>query len=197
MGMLIGEVSRLSGVSARMLRHYDSTGLVSPRGRTVGGYREYSADDIQRLFHVESLRSLGLSLREIRRALDDPEFAPSRLVDELIATARERIAGEEELLRRLRQVRSTEPDEWTDVLRIVALMRRLDSDNASQRQRAALSSAHSEAAPAELLAEALLAETDPNVAGALRWALARSATAASRFWRPRWTRPYRSCGNVP
>ena len=61
--MLIGEVARRSGVSARMLRHYDSLGLVRPTGRTGGGYREYSGADIRRIFHIESLRSLGLSLR--------------------------------------------------------------------------------------------------------------------------------------
>ncbi len=84
--MLIGEVSRRSGVSARMLRHYDALGLVTPTGRTSGGYREYSPDDIRRLFHVESLRTLGLSLEDTKRALDEPEFAPSALVGDLIRT---------------------------------------------------------------------------------------------------------------
>ena len=48
--MLIGEVARRSGVSTRMLRHYDALGLVRPTGRTVGGYREYSAEDIRGIF---------------------------------------------------------------------------------------------------------------------------------------------------
>jgi hypothetical protein len=63
--VLIGEVARRSGVSARMLRHYDALGLVRPTGRTGGGYREYSDEDIRRIFHIESLRSLGLSLRDV------------------------------------------------------------------------------------------------------------------------------------
>src|SRR3546814_13210589 len=71
--MLIGEVSRRCGVSTRMLRHYDTLGLVKPTGRTSGGYREYSADDIRRLFHVESLRTLGLPLNAAQRALDEPD----------------------------------------------------------------------------------------------------------------------------
>ena len=50
--MLIGEVARRSGVSSRMLRHYDTLGLVRPTGRTTGGYREYSDADIERLLHV-------------------------------------------------------------------------------------------------------------------------------------------------
>lgn len=66
--MLIGEVAQRSGVSTRMLRHYDSLGLVRPTGRTTGGYREYSDADLERLVQVESLRSLGLSLRDVARA---------------------------------------------------------------------------------------------------------------------------------
>lgn len=57
-----------------MLRHYDALGLVCPSARTTGGYRRYSPSDIERLLHVESLRSLGLSLAEVKRALDDAEF---------------------------------------------------------------------------------------------------------------------------
>ncbi len=74
--MLIGEVARRSGVSTRMLRHYESLGLVRPTGRTVGGYREYSAVDIRRIFQVESLRSLGMSLRQIARARAGNPVAP-------------------------------------------------------------------------------------------------------------------------
>ncbi|MFE5601714.1 MerR family transcriptional regulator [Streptomyces coelicoflavus] len=172
--MLIGEVARRSGVSARMLRHYESLGLVRPSGRTGSGYREYSRDDIRRIFHIESLRSLGLSLREIGRALDEPGFAPSALVDDLVRRTRERIEAETELLTRLRRIDATGPAGWEDVLQAVALLRALGSESAGARQRAALSSVHEAAVPVEALVEAALSETDPNVAGALRWALARA-----------------------
>ncbi|GLX03328.1 HEAT repeat domain-containing protein [Microbispora sp. NBRC 16548] len=172
--MLIGDVARRSGVSARMLRHYESLGLVRPTGRSEAGYREYSSEDIQRIFHIESLRSLGLSLREVGRALDDPGFTPSELVDDLIRQTRERIAAETELLTRLRRIGAAEPAGWEDVLRIVALLQALGSESAGKRQRAALSSVEEVSAPVEALVEAALSETDPNVAGALRWALARS-----------------------
>ncbi|GIH46979.1 DNA-binding transcriptional regulator, MerR family [Microbispora rosea] len=172
--MLIGEVARRSGVSARMLRHYESLGLVRPTGRNEAGYREYSSEDIRRIFHIESLRSLGLSLREVGRALDDPGFTPSELVDDLISRTRERIAAETELLTRLRRIGAAEPTGWEDVLRIVALLQALGSESAGKRQHAALSSAEEVSAPVEALVEAALSETDPNVAGTLRWALARS-----------------------
>ncbi|MFE6618179.1 MerR family transcriptional regulator [Streptomyces sp. NPDC008086] len=172
--MLIGEMARRSGVSARMLRHYESLGLVRPSGRTGSGYREYSAADIQRIFHIESLRSLGLSLREIGRALDDPGFTPAALVGDLIHQTRERIAAETELLTRLRRIDAADPAGWEDVLQIVALLQALQSKSADARQRAALSAADDVPVPVDALVEAALNESEPNVAGALRWALARS-----------------------
>ena len=158
-----------------MLRHYESLGLVRPTGRTEGGYREYSSEDIRRIFHIESLRSLGLSLKEAGAALDDPGFAPADLVDDLIRRTRERIAHETELLTRLRRIGAAEPAGWEDVLQTVALLHALGSDSAGERQRAALSPAAE--VPVEALVEAVLGETDTNVAGALRWGLARAGDA--------------------
>ncbi|TQF74636.1 MerR family transcriptional regulator [Rhodococcus spelaei] len=173
--MLIGEVSRRTGVSTRMLRHYDSLGLVKPTGRTTGGYREYSADDIRRLFHVESLRTLGLSLNEAMRALDEPDFAPADLVGDLIRHTRRRIAAEAELLTKLEHVDAASPAEWDDVLRIVTLLRALESNSAARRQQAILAQDGTVSLPVEVLVEAVLSEDDPNVAGALHWSLARAA----------------------
>ncbi|MEV6583944.1 HEAT repeat domain-containing protein [Streptomyces sp. NPDC051582] len=176
--MLIGEVAGRSGVSARMLRHYESLGLVSPTGRTGSGYREYSGEDIRRIFHIESLRSLGLSLRDVARALDDPGFRPSELVDDLVRATQERITAETALLARLRRIGAAEPAGWEEVLQTVALLQALGSDSPGQRQRAALASADTSPLPVEALVEAALGETDPNVAGALRWAVARSGEGA-------------------
>lgn len=170
--MRIGEVARRSGVSARMLRHYDALGLVSPSDRSSSGYREYSGDDLRRIFHVESLRSLGLSLKEIGRALDDPSFAPERLVADMIARSRERIRLEGELLERLHHVAAVGPSDWEGVLAVVALLSELDSGSPGERQRAALLAGGN--APVDALTGALLAEESTNVAGALRWALAQA-----------------------
>ncbi|MGW6129145.1 HEAT repeat domain-containing protein [Cellulomonas sp. NPDC055163] len=162
-----------AGISTRMLRHYDAIGLVSPSGRTSGGYRAYATDDLRRLFQVESLRSLGLPLGDVRSALDDPTFAPSALVDRLIASTRERVAREQELLARLREVRASEPAAWTDVLGLVALLRGLDHGQPAHRQQLLLTAPGVARVPAASLAEALLGEDDANVAGALQWALGR------------------------
>ncbi|MGO4629719.1 HEAT repeat domain-containing protein [Streptomyces sp. 2RAF24] len=190
--MLIGEVARRSGVSARMLRHYESLGLVRPTGRSGSGYREYSEENIRRVFHIESLRALGLSLRDVGRALDDPDFAPTELVDDLVRRTRERIAAETELLTRLRRIGAAEPAGWEEVLRITALLQALGSQSPGARQSAALASVSSRrsasssadgvpapAVPVEALVEAVLAEPDPVVAGALHWALAQTGEAAA------------------
>lgn len=176
--MLIGEVARRSGVSTRMLRHYDTLGLVRPTGRTVGNYREYSDADIRRIFHVESLRTLGLSLRQIARALQDPAFTPAGLVADLIRQTEQRLARQHELLDRLRAVDASEPTGWPDVLRLVELLHGLHSPHAARRQQTVLTPADPATLPTGLLAEAALTETDPHVAGALRWALARAGDDA-------------------
>lgn len=157
-----------------MLRHYDSLGLVRPTGRTVGGYRQYSDADIRSIFHVESLRSLGLSLREIAQVLADQSFTPQTLVSDLIRRTEERLVRERELLERLRAVENAAPGDWRDVLRIVQLVRTLGSTDPHRRLQAVLNPADNEPVPTDLLAAAVLAEAEPNMAGALRWALSRA-----------------------
>jgi DNA-binding transcriptional MerR regulator len=172
--MLIGEVAEQSGISTRMLRHYDRLGVVSPSERTSGGYRHYTDDDLRRLFHVEALRSLGLSLKEIAAVLDEPSFVPGAVVDRLAEQTRARIAAQQDLLATLERVRGSDPADWGDVLRTLGLLRGLDSDAPSTRQRVALSMSDPAGRDGPLLTEAALAETDPVAAGALLWALARA-----------------------
>ncbi|MGW8811985.1 HEAT repeat domain-containing protein [Gordonia terrae] len=178
--MLIGEVARHTGLSSRMLRHYDSLGLVRPTGRTSGGYREYSEADLERLMHVESLRSLGLSLRDVGRALDEPGFAPDTLMDRLIDDTTARMAADAQLLARLQDVRGAGHTEWSAVLGVVRLLRAVQSDNAADRQTAAMLAGEVRVS-GDSLADALLKEPDPNVAGALRWALAQRPGGVDRL----------------
>jgi MerR family transcriptional regulator, thiopeptide resistance regulator len=66
----IGELARQAGITVRALHHYDQFGLLSPSARTSGGHRCYSSGDVQRLHRVIALQSCGLSLEEIKTALD-------------------------------------------------------------------------------------------------------------------------------
>ena len=68
----IGEFSRLSRVSVRMLRHYDQLGLLTPSETDpFTGYRYYSADQLPRLNRILALRDLGFSLEQITGMLDE------------------------------------------------------------------------------------------------------------------------------
>lgn len=188
-GMLIGDVARRTGLSARMLRHYDGLGLVVPSHRTPTGYREYSPADLARLFRVEALRGLGMSLAEIGPVLDDPATEPGTLLAELRERTRERIAREQELLARLDRVEAGESRDWTEVLDLIALMRGLESNTGGRRLDAVLGSVDSGADPAGVLAAAALAEDDTNVASALAWALAQSGDSAAAHLAPGLTAP--------
>lgn len=61
----IGTAARLSGVSARMVRHYESLGLLARVVRTDSGYRQYSEADVRTLQFVKRGRDMGFSMAEI------------------------------------------------------------------------------------------------------------------------------------
>jgi DNA-binding transcriptional MerR regulator len=76
----IGEFSRLSRVSVRMLRHYDQLGLLKPsQTDSFTNYRYYSAEQLPRLNRILALRDLGFSLEQITGLLDE-ELPPEQLL---------------------------------------------------------------------------------------------------------------------
>ena len=76
----IGEVADAVGLSLRTIRYYDETGVVVPTGRSAGGFRLYTADDIERLRLVKRMKPLDFSLEEMRDVfalLDGADSTPA------------------------------------------------------------------------------------------------------------------------
>lgn len=65
----IGEVAEAVGLSLRTIRYYEEVGVVPPSGRTAGGFRLYTDDDIERLRLVKQMKPLDFSLEEMRHLL--------------------------------------------------------------------------------------------------------------------------------
>ncbi len=65
--MNIGDAADQSGMNARLIRHYESIGIIPKPSRTDAGYRVYSETDIHILIFVKRARSLGFSMKEIKK----------------------------------------------------------------------------------------------------------------------------------
>jgi MerR family transcriptional regulator, copper efflux regulator len=95
----IGEASALTGVSAKMIRHYESIGLIPPARRTFANYRLYNDADVHHLRFIKRARSLGFSIKQIGQLLglwSDPSRSSAEVkrlaqlhADDLAARIRE------------------------------------------------------------------------------------------------------------
>ena len=69
MQMNIGTAARHSGVSAKMIRHYEEIGLIPKAARSYSGYRTYTDNDVHTLRFIRQARSLGFSIKQIEQLL--------------------------------------------------------------------------------------------------------------------------------
>jgi DNA-binding transcriptional MerR regulator len=96
----IGEVSRQAAIGIETLRFYEKSGLLDKPARTYSGYRMYSSDVLDRLKFIKQAQTLGFSLDEIRKLIDDARSGHSPC-DEVREIVRVRL---EELDQRMREM---------------------------------------------------------------------------------------------
>lgn len=77
--MRIGELAKQAGLSTSLLRYYEDQGLLMSSSRTEAGYRVYGPDAAGRLGFIKRAKTLGLSLREIRRLIQEPTNSSTEL----------------------------------------------------------------------------------------------------------------------
>lgn len=110
--MNIGDASKASGITAKMIRHYETISLIETPLRTTAGYRVYGASDIHALRFVKRARSLGFSIEETRSLLGlwrDQNRASAEVKAMALAHVRDleaKAAGLQEMARTLRHLAS-------------------------------------------------------------------------------------------
>ncbi|MDD9877966.1 MAG: Cu(I)-responsive transcriptional regulator [Magnetovibrio sp.] len=104
--MNIGEISRETGLTAKTIRYYESIGLIPPADRKANGYRAYAPNDVATLKFISRARTLGFSLDEVRGLLT-LWHDKARASADVKAMALEHIAGIEDRIQELEQVKNT------------------------------------------------------------------------------------------
>jgi DNA-binding transcriptional MerR regulator len=97
-GWKIGELAKKTGLTVRMLHHYDRIGLFSPSGYTASGHRLYTLDDLKRLQQIVSLKQLGFRLKEIKSMMQNSDYDPA----EMLRLQIDRLDGQIRALTRLK-----------------------------------------------------------------------------------------------
>lgn len=107
--MNIGNASRESGVSAKMIRYYEQIGLLTPAKRSDAGYRLYSPDEIYALRFIRQARRLGFPVDDIRKLLALWQDR-SRASAEVKSIAIDHVAELDERIAELTNIRNTLAD---------------------------------------------------------------------------------------
>lgn len=118
--MHIGEFAERTGLSSRTLRHYEDIGLIPRTGRTEGGFRLYTEEDLRRMLTIRRMKALGYSTTEMGELLELLDTLEGRAPDQERDYARARLQAtlEDARIRREKLARQVErADEFLGILR--------------------------------------------------------------------------------
>lgn len=104
--MNIGQAAKASGVNAKLIRHYESIGIIPKASRTEAGYRTYSENEVHILAFVRRARSLGFSMKEIKKLVGLWRNR-SRASSDVKALTQTHIKALDEKIKELEAIRNT------------------------------------------------------------------------------------------
>jgi methyltransferase (TIGR00027 family) len=143
MWVKIGELAKRAGLTVRALRHYDQIGLLSPSGRSEGGFRLYSREDVVRLHRIQALKQLGFSLSEVRAFLEEPGASGVEIISNQLSVLEKQLQRAQILRDRLFRLREqlmrgeeTGVGDWLTVLELMTLYEEHFSREELERLRA-------------------------------------------------------------
>lgn len=177
----IGELARRAGLTVRTLHHYHDIGLLAPSVRSDSGYRLYTRDDVVRLYRIQALQRLGLSLTEIGTLLAGEGAALGDIVDQQLDAIDRQIAQAQALRERLTYLRArldagadSKVADWLAVLELMSLSEKYFRADELARLRQGLQATATQWPPMiAAVREAQAAGTPPHdpavQALALRW----------------------------
>jgi DNA-binding transcriptional MerR regulator len=100
----VGELAKQTGLTVRMLHHYDKIGLFSPSQSSDKGHRIYTETDIAKLQQIMSLKQLGFALDEIKEMMENPNLNPIEVIKVQLESIKECIQIQEQMFSRLERI---------------------------------------------------------------------------------------------
>ncbi len=108
----IGEASKATGVSSKMIRHYEEIGLLPKSKRTDSGYRVYREEDLHNLVFIKRARALGFSMSQIKKLMNlwlnksRKSSDVKKITQEHIEELEKKLKETEQMLKALKQMSS-------------------------------------------------------------------------------------------
>ena len=140
MSFTVGQLAKLTGLTVRALHHYHAIGLLEPSQRSESGYRLYTQADIVRLFRIQALQRLNLSLSEVAAVLAKDGAPLPEMIAQQLDELDDRIEKASALRSRLSQIqdvltRGDEPvaGDWLAAVELITQYDKYCSSDELQR----------------------------------------------------------------